>query len=131
MFVAGLHALRGPIRLQFDSRQVRVDAYRDIPLRPGIVALLGDVDSRLTRPIRLIPVECILARDTIVSHEPLVVPAWRVALIATVAGEIEHVPNELTPQVSASFHRLPVCLMEERLPLFRMIQAIWVGLQRR
>src|SRR5262245_5844113 len=131
MVCAGLNALRGSIHLQLELRQIGIHAYRGAAAGTGIVAPLGDVDSRLARPIRLIPVKCILARQAIVRHESLVVAARRVAFIATVAGEVEHVPNELTPQVSAGFHRLPVRLVEERLPLLRMKRATWVGLRRR
>ena len=131
MVVAGLYALRDSVHLQLDLRQVGIHAYRDIAAGTGIVTPFGDVDSLLTRPIRLIPVKCILARCAIVRYETLVVAAGGVAFIATVASEIKHGPNELAPQVCASFHRLPVRFVEERLPLLRMKQAIWVGLQRR
>src|SRR5262249_40339554 len=131
VLVADLDALRGSVHFQLDLRQAGIDAYIEIAAGAGIVAPLGDVDSRLTRPIRLIPVKSILARRAIVRHKSLVVPARRVALIATVAGEIKHVPNELTPQVSASFHRLPIRLMEWRPPLVRMERATWSWLRRR
>src|SRR5262245_22226899 len=130
MLVAGLDALRGSVHLQLDVRQVGIDAYGDVASGARIVALLGDMDSRLPRPVRLIPVKCVFPRHAVVRHESFVVPTGRVAFIATVAGEIEHVPNKLTRQVFAGVHRPPVCLMEERLPLLRMKRATWTRLRR-
>src|SRR5262245_20008497 len=130
VIVAGLDPLRGSIHLQLDVRQVGIDADGDVASGARIVALLGDVDSRLTRPVCLIPVKCVFPCQAVVRHESFVIPTGRVAFIATVAGEIKHVPNELTRQVFARFHRLPVCLMEERLPLLRMKRATWARLRR-
>src|SRR5262245_30796050 len=131
ILVAGLDALRGSIHLQLDAGQVGIDAYGDVASGARIVALLGDVDSRLPRPVCLIPVKCIFPCHAVVRHESFVVPTGRVAFIATVAGEIKHVPNKLARQVFAGFHRLPVCLMERRLPLLRMKRTIWPRLRRR
>src|SRR5262245_28420337 len=83
MVCAGLNALRGSVHLQLDLRQVGIHAYRDVAAGTGIVAPLGDVDSGPARPIRLIPVKCILTCQAIVRHESLVVAARRVAFIAT------------------------------------------------
>src|SRR5262249_57206035 len=91
VLVADLDALRGSVHFQLDLRQAGIDAYSEIVAGAGIVAPLGDVDSRLTRPIRLIPVKRILARRAIVRHKSLVVPARRVALIAPLPPRTQHV----------------------------------------
>src|SRR5262245_50995768 len=128
ILVAGLGVLRGSVHLQLDVRQVGIDAYGYIAAWARIVALLGDVDSRLIRPVRFIPVKCIFPRHAVVRHESFVVATRRVAFITTVAGKIKHVPDELTAQVFASFHKFPVCFMEERLPLLWMKRATRIGL---
>src|SRR5262245_38336900 len=108
MLVAGLDALRGSVHLQLDVRQVGIDAYDDIAAWAWIVAPLGNVDSRPIRPVRLIPVICVFPSRAVVRHQSFVVSTGCVAFIATVAGEIKHVPYELTAQIFAGFHRLPV-----------------------
>jgi hypothetical protein len=108
MVVAGLDALRNSVHPQLDLRQAGINARRDISAGTGIVAAVGDVDSRrLNSPCtkERIPV----ARKYVTS--PL---SFRLACrpIATGSGEI----NMFQTNLPVWFHRLPVRLVEERLP---------------
>src|SRR5436190_12078248 len=73
----------------------------------GVEAARGDVDEGRGRPVRLVPEEGVLLCLAIVGDQALVVATGGVTLVAAVDGEVEHVPDDLRPQVAAGLHLLP------------------------
>src|SRR4051812_39999853 len=88
------------VDLELHGGSVRVDLDLD---RAGahLVAAPRDVDHGLRGPVRLVVVEGVLLRLAVVADQALVVATPRVALVAAVHGEVEHVPDELAPQIGS------------------------------
>ncbi len=110
------HAVDG----QLHRVQVRVELDVHDIARPIDVAAAGDGQHRIARPIGLVPVEGIFFCLPIVADQALVVAAGGVALVATIDGEIEHVPDALKPEERPARQLLPIHLMECVLVLFRV-----------
>src|SRR5580704_4195852 len=75
-------------------------------------------------PVRAIKIECILPDSTVIAHEAFLVDIREIALVTRVAGEIEQVPDEHTPEIGARPQSTPRRLVIEVLHLFRVGPAM-------
>src|SRR3990172_4810350 len=115
---------RVSVNIKCDLIEIGINSHRNRLLRSFGQSPTENVQHRLVGPVCLVKIECIFLDFTIMSDQALVVDVRPVATVGNSPTEIEHIPDELAPDILAVFDPFPDLFMIKPLVLFREKLAI-------
>src|ERR1700747_971735 len=114
------------VHLQRGLRGVAIGFDVDDAVGAVNIATPGEMKRGAAVPIRTIEIERVLPDRALIADETLLVDICEITLSAVGTGEIEHVPDEFTPQIGTAPELHPGLLVVVALKFLRMWPAVGI-----